>query len=416
MIVKDEEEVIERCLDSIIDHVDEIIVVDTGSLDGTTGILDSYAEAYGEGNGEKFGWVYIPWNGSFADMRNKSMDLATGDVLFIIDADEYVEEQDWKQVRDMIETPDFIVGMVQVMNVTSKGPVLGERVMQPRFFINTPEIRYKYAIHNQIDDAYIAYANKHMEETGNPALVVGIPFEIMHTGYELSPDETRAKYQSRVQICRDELEKAQENGNKRDLAYYKYQLALFLTMINIDDECLFLWDDIEYEDLNVFNRWYAKYIASRAFLRKGQCEECDNNVETLYRALGHACGMFEALHAPQTGHQALAEEPATWMITGVILIELGHAAGDISIANDGIVMLIEAFIRAFAAPQGVRCVINIPMLYNDIKNQFAKESLEYGMLDTTDLKKAVNNAREIQKSMVAFDESLLGLVHTEYLK
>ena len=44
MIVKNEEEVLERCLDSIRDAVEEIVIVDTGSIDGTRDIAKKYTE------------------------------------------------------------------------------------------------------------------------------------------------------------------------------------------------------------------------------------------------------------------------------------------------------------------------------------------------------------------------------------
>ena len=84
MIVKDEEKVIARCLESILPHVDECIVVDTGSTDDTILILNDLYH-----RNQHLTIYRDEWNGSFSDMRNKSMDYATGDILFIIDADEY---------------------------------------------------------------------------------------------------------------------------------------------------------------------------------------------------------------------------------------------------------------------------------------------------------------------------------------
>ena len=43
MIVKDEAAVLERCLDCVKTLVDEMIIVDTGSADGTKEIIKSYA-------------------------------------------------------------------------------------------------------------------------------------------------------------------------------------------------------------------------------------------------------------------------------------------------------------------------------------------------------------------------------------
>ena len=42
MIVKNEEKVLKRCLDSVRDLVDEMIIVDTGSTDRTKEIAASY--------------------------------------------------------------------------------------------------------------------------------------------------------------------------------------------------------------------------------------------------------------------------------------------------------------------------------------------------------------------------------------
>ena len=78
MIVKNEEAFLEACLESIKDFVDEIIIVDTGSIDGTVGIAGRYT-----------GKVHFhPWNNSFSEARNHAMSFATGDWILTIDADE----------------------------------------------------------------------------------------------------------------------------------------------------------------------------------------------------------------------------------------------------------------------------------------------------------------------------------------
>ena len=77
-MVKDEEKLLPQCLKSIQDHVDEIIVVDTGSRDNTIAIAESYgARVY-----------HHPWEDHFSKHRNQSLEYAGGSWLFIIDADE----------------------------------------------------------------------------------------------------------------------------------------------------------------------------------------------------------------------------------------------------------------------------------------------------------------------------------------
>jgi glycosyltransferase involved in cell wall biosynthesis len=78
MIVKNEEHCLRRCLDSVRDYVDEMIIVDTGSTDHTVEIAKSYhAQIY-----------HHPWENDFSKHRNQSLSYATGDWILQLDADE----------------------------------------------------------------------------------------------------------------------------------------------------------------------------------------------------------------------------------------------------------------------------------------------------------------------------------------
>ncbi len=89
MIVKNEEEVLARCLDSIADLMDEIIIVDTGSSDRTKEIAAGYTSR-----------IYdFKWNGSFADARNYSFSKATCQYIYCADADEILDEENRSRFR-----------------------------------------------------------------------------------------------------------------------------------------------------------------------------------------------------------------------------------------------------------------------------------------------------------------------------
>ncbi len=84
MIVKNEEDVLARCLDSVRDAVDEIIVVDTGSTDHTREIALRYTRK-----------VYnFAWIDDFAEARNFSFSKASMDYCMWLDADDVLEAAD----------------------------------------------------------------------------------------------------------------------------------------------------------------------------------------------------------------------------------------------------------------------------------------------------------------------------------
>lgn len=83
MIVKNEEAVLQRCLDSIVDLMDEIIIVDTGSTDHTKEIARQYTN-----------FVYdYEWQNDFSAARNFSFSKATMDYIYAADADEILDDE-----------------------------------------------------------------------------------------------------------------------------------------------------------------------------------------------------------------------------------------------------------------------------------------------------------------------------------
>lgn len=92
MIVRNEAHFLGRCLDAVRDHVDEIIVVDTGSTDQTRAIAARYTER-----------IYdFEWVDDFSLARNYSLEQASGDWILVLDADELMEEKDLRTLRQLI--------------------------------------------------------------------------------------------------------------------------------------------------------------------------------------------------------------------------------------------------------------------------------------------------------------------------
>ena len=88
MIVKNEEQVIERCLSGVLGIADEIIIVDTGSTDNTKRIAKRYTRK-----------VYdFKWVDDFSAARNYSFSHATKDYVMWLDADDVILPTDREKI------------------------------------------------------------------------------------------------------------------------------------------------------------------------------------------------------------------------------------------------------------------------------------------------------------------------------
>ena len=79
MIVKNEEAMLGKCLESV-KEADEIVITDTGSKDKTKEVALKYTNKFYENE--------YTWNDNFAEARNYAKNKATGDWIFVLDADE----------------------------------------------------------------------------------------------------------------------------------------------------------------------------------------------------------------------------------------------------------------------------------------------------------------------------------------
>jgi glycosyltransferase involved in cell wall biosynthesis len=91
MIVKDEEKVLGRCLDSLRDLADEIIIVDTGSADSTKQIAAKYTDKIYD-----FKWIH-----DFSAARNFAFSKATMEYIYSADADEVIDEKNRQRFLEL---------------------------------------------------------------------------------------------------------------------------------------------------------------------------------------------------------------------------------------------------------------------------------------------------------------------------
>lgn len=134
MIVKDEESVLARSIESVRDIADEIVVVDTGSSDQTRKVA--------EGHGAKV--FFHKWEESFAEARNVSLDKATSEWVLILDADEELVEGAAPKLRDILKDSKSSAFFLQVADDT-----VPDWFPSLRLWRNKSAYRYQGRVHER---------------------------------------------------------------------------------------------------------------------------------------------------------------------------------------------------------------------------------------------------------------------------
>lgn len=140
MIVKNEAENLTDCLDSVRDQVDEIVIVDTGSSDGTPAVAGRYTDK-----------IYqYPWSGDFSAARNFAVDQAGGEWILYLDADETLVSGSGslKSLLARDERPQAY--LLPLDNPTSADTGECNRFLVLRLFRNNGRYRFRGKIHEQV--------------------------------------------------------------------------------------------------------------------------------------------------------------------------------------------------------------------------------------------------------------------------
>jgi glycosyltransferase involved in cell wall biosynthesis len=144
VIARDEERFIGGCLESLAPFVDEMVLVDTGSLDRTRDI----AQALGA-RVQTFAWC-----DDFAAARNAAIETATADWIFMLDADERLEADSGVVLRDLPRRmPIGVHGAcprIESRTLTEASGPCSITSEVPRFFRRSADLRYTGAIHEDL--------------------------------------------------------------------------------------------------------------------------------------------------------------------------------------------------------------------------------------------------------------------------
>jgi len=196
MIVRDNERTIKACLESIRPWVDEMVVVDTGSVDRTPEIArDLGAKVF-----------HFPWCDDFSAARNESIRHAQGEWIFWMDSDDTIDETSGRNLQALAHQPHDPKVLGYVMQVhcpggSDEGDNDVTVVDHVKLFRNLPHLRFEGRIHEQILPAIRAAEGE----------VGWTDFHVTHSGCDHSPAAQQRKRERDQRLLHLELAERPEH-------------------------------------------------------------------------------------------------------------------------------------------------------------------------------------------------------------
>ena len=197
MIVRDEEANLGTCLESVRDLVSDIVVVDTGSKDGTKAVAARLGARVFD----------HAWTDDFSAARNETLRQAKGTWIFCMDADERLDEVNRGRLKALLTTLDgngsekaaYLMQQVSAQDGGSRSS------QQIRLFPNLPKIQWRRRVHEQVSEA-LAQAGIKLAAT---------EIEIEHGGFA-SAAVRQAKLERNCRLLEIECRAARDAGGKPD--------------------------------------------------------------------------------------------------------------------------------------------------------------------------------------------------------
>lgn len=150
MIVKNEEKVLRRCLDSLAGLAEELIIVDTGSSDRTKEIAAEYT-----------GKIYdFTWTGDFSQARNFAFSKATREYIYSADADEVLEEDNRRKFLKLKESllPEVEIVQMKYGNQLQHNTIYNfDEEYRPKLFKRVRSFVWVEPIHETVRTKPVIY-------------------------------------------------------------------------------------------------------------------------------------------------------------------------------------------------------------------------------------------------------------------
>lgn len=198
LIVKNESEHIENCLRRIINAVDEIVIVDTGSTDETIEISRKFS---------KVKIIDFQWCDDFAAARNAAFPHITSDWVIWIDADEYLYDEDIHSIKEVAGIFHYITApvliRVGIMSENDDDSITGKYSVSRMF-----RMKDKFKFFGKIHEQVVLNENNLYENENIFSRAVRIRF--LHHGYKSAEIQKKNKLERNINLLKKMVD---ENPN-----------------------------------------------------------------------------------------------------------------------------------------------------------------------------------------------------------
>lgn len=250
MIVKNEAEFIEGCINSVKGLAGQVVVVDTGSSDNTVEIAKRLgAEVY-----------RFEWADDFSAARNESLRYAKGDWIIVLDADEKIAPQDFDRIKQLIADDeydgyalvqrnytndtyreDFVWAVNDDYEESSRFTGWVPRLIV-RLFRNKPEIRFESIVHELVEGS--------IEKSGGKYFPANIPIHHFNALKAVPVLDGKAAYYRRT--VRKKLATEPENPRalyemgtvEREAGNFAKAKKYFEKAVGLDDGFVEAWQGL----------------------------------------------------------------------------------------------------------------------------------------------------------------------------
>lgn len=262
LIVKDEEDVLAACLDAVRSEVDEVVVYDTGSTDGTVAL----AEAHGARVIRGF------WDNDFAAARNRALEHATTEWVFTLDADEVLQSIPGALKQRLVGERADLVLVPVVSTSWSQADDGGEH--RPARIFRRERAHYSGALHETI-----------VSRSAQPLVVSHLPapVRLLHSGYQSERMVSKDKRSRNLDIARAQVDALDSTSTDEQAAGAWVNYGRALISAGMPQDGLDAFDVMLGLRANSSQMVQASRVALLTALSLGRLGSYDQWLETAHR-------------------------------------------------------------------------------------------------------------------------------------